>query len=60
VTPSVTYFHNDIHGEIANALLPSGNFMEENVNQATTDGVEVGLEVKPWLDRHAEPELHLS
>jgi vitamin B12 transporter len=47
VTPSATYFHNDIHGEIANALLPSGNFMEENVNQATTDGVEVGLEVKP-------------
>jgi vitamin B12 transporter len=48
ITPSVTYFHNDISNEIGNALLPSGDFMEENIGHATTDGVEVGLQVKPW------------
>jgi vitamin B12 transporter len=50
ITTSATYFHNDLHDEIANALLPSGNFMEENVGHATTDGVEVGLRVQPWTN----------
>jgi vitamin B12 transporter len=47
LTPSATYFHNDIHGEIEDALQPDGNFMEENVDRATTDGVEIGLKVNP-------------
>jgi vitamin B12 transporter len=48
ITPSVTYFHNDLKNEIANAQLPSGDFMEENIGNATTDGVEVGLKLQPW------------
>jgi vitamin B12 transporter len=47
ITPSVTYFHNDIRNEIANAQLPSGDFMEENIGKATTDGVEVGVKIQP-------------
>jgi vitamin B12 transporter len=47
LTPSATYFHNDIHGEIEDALLPDGNFMEENVSHATTDGVEVNVKARP-------------
>jgi len=47
ITPSVTYFHNDLKNEIANAQLPSGDFMEENIGKATTDGVEVGLKLQP-------------
>lgn len=52
ITPSVTYFHNDLKNEIANARLPSGDFMEENIGQATTDGVEVGLKLQPWSTVH--------
>jgi vitamin B12 transporter len=48
ITPSATYFHNDIHGEIANAVLPDGDFMEENIGRATTDGVEVGVKLQPF------------
>jgi len=47
VTPSVTYFHNDIRNEIGNVLLPTGDFMEENIGKATTEGFEVGLKVQP-------------
>jgi vitamin B12 transporter len=47
LTPSATYFHNDVHGEIAEALLPSGNYRLENVDRATTDGVELGVGAKP-------------
>ncbi|MCE0499358.1 MAG: TonB-dependent receptor [Methylacidiphilales bacterium] len=47
VKPSVTYFHNDIKNDIGNVSLGGGNVMLENINQATTDGVEVGLAVKP-------------
>jgi vitamin B12 transporter len=47
ITPSATYFHNDLHNEIANAQLPSGDFMEENIGRATTQGVEVGLKLQP-------------
>jgi vitamin B12 transporter len=47
ITPSVTYFHNDIRNEIANAQLPSGDFMEENIGKATTEGVEVGIKLQP-------------
>ena len=48
VTPSVTYFHDDIQNDIQNVQLPSGAFINENLNHVTTDGVEVGLKVKPW------------
>ena len=48
VTPSVTYFHNDVSNAIENVQLPSGAFINENLNHVTTDGVEVGLQVKPW------------
>ena len=47
VTPSATYFHNDLHGEIEDARVAGGNFMEENVDSATTDGVELGVKVNP-------------
>jgi vitamin B12 transporter len=47
ITPSVTYFHNDIRGEIDNVLQPDGNFMEENIGHATTDGVEAGVKLVP-------------
>jgi len=48
VTPSVTYFHNSVSNDIENVQLPSGAFINENVNHVTTDGVEVGLQIKPW------------
>jgi vitamin B12 transporter len=48
VTPSVTYFHNDVRGDIENVRLPTGAFINENLSSVTTDGVEVGLQVKPW------------
>lgn len=48
VTPSVTYFHNDIQDDIANVRQPNGAFINKNISSATTEGVEVGLEVKPW------------
>jgi vitamin B12 transporter len=47
VTPSVTYFHNDVRNYIGNATLPDGNYMVENLGHVTTDGVEVGVKVKP-------------
>jgi vitamin B12 transporter len=47
-TPSVTYFHNSVTHDIENVRLPGGAFINENFNHVTTDGVEVGLEVKPW------------
>jgi vitamin B12 transporter len=47
VTPSVTYFHNSIHNEIVNTVLPSGDYMLNNIGQATTDGVELGVTLKP-------------
>jgi vitamin B12 transporter len=47
VTPSVAYFHNDVRGDIENSQLPSGAFINENLNRVTTDGVEIGLQVKP-------------
>ncbi len=48
ITPSVTYFHNDVRHSIQTAAVP-GTFAttEENVNEATTDGVEVSLALKP-------------
>jgi vitamin B12 transporter len=48
VTPGVTYFHNDVSNAIENVQLPSGAFINENLNHVTTDGVEAGLQVKPW------------
>ncbi len=47
ITPSATYFHNDIRNEIGNVVLPTGDFMLENIGHATTDGVEVGVTLKP-------------
>jgi len=47
MTPSVTYFHNDVQNYIGNATLPDGNYMVENLGHVTTDGVEVGLKIKP-------------
>ena len=47
VTPSATYFHNSIKNDIQNVVQADGNFMEENINEVTTDGVEIGLAVKP-------------
>jgi vitamin B12 transporter len=44
VTPSVTYFHNDLHNYIE-SYAPL--YVPFNVPDATTDGVEVGLDVKP-------------
>jgi vitamin B12 transporter len=44
VTPSVTYFHNDIHNYIESN---APNFIPFNIGHATTDGVDVGLDVKP-------------
>ncbi len=48
VTPGVTYFHNDVRDYIGNRTLPNGNNMEENLGHVTTDGVEVGVKLKPW------------
>jgi vitamin B12 transporter len=51
ITPSVTYFHNDVRDDIEDVPTPRPGqpFAEtnENVNRATTDGVEVGLKVQP-------------
>ena len=47
VTPGVTYFDNDVQDYIGNKVLPNGNNMEENLGHVTTDGVEVGLKLKP-------------
>jgi vitamin B12 transporter len=48
VTPSVAYFHNSVSNDIENIRLPGGAYINENFNHVTTDGVEVGLGVKPW------------
>jgi vitamin B12 transporter len=52
VTPSVTYFHNDVHDDIEDVSTPKPGrpFAEtpENVNRVTTDGVEVGVKVQPF------------
>ncbi len=51
VTPSVTYFHNDVHNDIEDVPVPTLTqpFAEQpqNVERVTTDGVEVGLKVQP-------------
>jgi vitamin B12 transporter len=47
ITPSVTYFHNDVSNAIENVRLPSGAFINENSNHVTTDGVEIGLKIQP-------------
>jgi vitamin B12 transporter len=44
VTPSVTYFHNDLHNYIE-AYAPT--YVPFNVPDATTEGVEVGLDLQP-------------
>jgi vitamin B12 transporter len=46
VTPGATYFHNNVHDYIGNAVVGS-NYMIENLGQVTTDGVEVDVKVKP-------------
>jgi vitamin B12 transporter len=47
VEPSVTYFHNNVKNIIIAEPIPGTfNTMEENVDRATTDGVEIGLTVK--------------
>ena len=50
ITPSVTYFHNDIKNEIVSAPIAPFTTMQENINKATTDGVEIGVTVKPWTN----------
>lgn len=47
VTPSATYFHNDVSNAIENTRLPSGAFINENVHHVTTDGVEIGVKIEP-------------
>ncbi|HUB67414.1 MAG TPA: TonB-dependent receptor [Candidatus Methylacidiphilales bacterium] len=47
VVPGVTYFHNSVKNDIQDVIQPDGNFMEENINQVTTGGVEAGLTLKP-------------
>ena len=47
ITPSVTYFHNDVSNAIENVRLPNGAFINENLNHVTTDGVEIGLNLQP-------------
>jgi len=44
VTPSVTYFHNQLHDYIE-AYAPS--YVPFNVPDATTEGVDIGLDVQP-------------
>jgi len=44
VTPSATYFHNHLNNYIE-AYAP--NYVPFNVPDATTEGVEIGLDVKP-------------
>jgi vitamin B12 transporter len=48
VTPSLAYFHNHVTNDIENVRLANGAFINENLNDVTTDGVEAGLQVKPW------------
>jgi vitamin B12 transporter len=48
VTPSATYFHNDVSHDIENIRQANGSFINVNLNHVTTDGAEVGLQVKPW------------
>jgi vitamin B12 transporter len=50
ITPSVTYFHNDVRDDIEDVPAPGipGGLINENVNRVTTDGVEVGLKIQPW------------
>jgi vitamin B12 transporter len=48
ITPSVTYFHNDVQHAIENVRLNDGAFINENLNHVTTDGVEIGLKLRPW------------
>ncbi len=43
VTPSATYFHNDI----TNYIQFDQNFIPQNVGHATTEGVEIDLKAKP-------------
>ncbi len=47
ITPSATYFHNDVSNAIVNTRLPGGAFINENANHVTTDGVEIGLKIDP-------------
>jgi vitamin B12 transporter len=47
VTPSVTFFDNDVQDYIGNKVLADGDNMEENLGHVTTYGVEAGLKVKP-------------
>jgi vitamin B12 transporter len=44
VTPSVTYFHNDLHNYIE-SYAPL--YVPFNVPDATTEGVEVGIDLQP-------------
>lgn len=44
VTPSATYFHNQLHNYIE-AYAPA--YVPFNVPDATTEGVEIGLDLKP-------------
>ena len=52
LTPSATYFHNDVRDDIEDVATPKPGqpFAEtpENVNRVTTDGVEVGVKVQPF------------
>jgi vitamin B12 transporter len=48
VTPGITYFHNDITNYIQFVYNPANfSYLPYNVGHATTDGVEVNVEVKP-------------
>jgi vitamin B12 transporter len=44
LTPSATYFHNDITNYI---LFTEPNFVPENVGEVTTEGVDIDLAAKP-------------
>jgi vitamin B12 transporter len=44
LTPSATYFHNDINNYIL-SLAP--NFLPENVGSVTTEGVDIDIAAKP-------------
>jgi vitamin B12 transporter len=45
VTPSATYFHNNISNYIL-SLAP--NFLPENIGQATTEGVDLDVAARPF------------
>jgi vitamin B12 transporter len=47
VTPSFTYFHNDIHNDIENVERADNSFINENLDKVTTQGFEFALTVKP-------------